>query len=59
MPVMKAALSQTNLANKGELIGYVSGYTFFSKSTDSSEPRRSGVGFAVKNSLRVGRDFEA
>jgi exonuclease III len=46
-----AAISETHLADEGELVENGGGYTFFWKGTDSSEPRRSGVGFAVKNSL--------
>ncbi|CAG4951912.1 unnamed protein product [Parnassius apollo] len=41
-----AALSETHLPDEGELVEYGGGYTLF-----SSEPRRSGVGFAVKNYL--------
>ncbi|CAK1597804.1 unnamed protein product [Parnassius mnemosyne] len=46
-----AALSETHLPEEGELVEYGGGYTFFWKGLASSEPRRSGVGFAVKNYL--------
>lgn len=46
-----AALSETHLADEGELVEAGGGYTFFWKGTPSSEPRRSGVGFAIKNQL--------
>lgn len=46
-----AALSETHLADEGELVEHGGGYTFFWKGTAASEPRRSGVGFAVKNSI--------
>ncbi|CAG4931733.1 unnamed protein product [Parnassius apollo] len=47
----EAALSETHLPDEGELVEYGGGYTFFWKGLASSEPRRSGVGFAVKNYL--------
>ncbi|CAG4956922.1 unnamed protein product [Parnassius apollo] len=46
-----AALSETHLPDEGELVEYGGGYTFLWKGLASSEPRRSGVGFAVKNYL--------
>lgn len=46
-----AALSETHLADEGELVEDGGGYTFFWKGTASSETRRSGVGFAIKNHL--------
>lgn len=46
-----AALSETHLADEGELVEDGGGYTFFWKGTPLSEPRRSGVGFAIKNQL--------
>ncbi|CAG5019025.1 unnamed protein product [Parnassius apollo] len=46
-----AALSETHLRDEGELVEHGSLYTFFWKGLASSEPRRSGVGFAVKNYL--------
>ncbi|XP_048485578.1 uncharacterized protein LOC105392632 [Plutella xylostella] len=46
-----AALSETHLADEGELVEGGGGYTFFWKGTAASEPRRSGVGFAVKNCI--------
>ncbi|CAG4956918.1 unnamed protein product [Parnassius apollo] len=46
-----AALSETHLPDEGELVEHGGGYTFFWKGLASSEPRRSGVGFAVKNYL--------
>lgn len=46
-----AALSETHLADEGELTEHGGGYTFFWKGTTAAEPRRSGVGFAIKNHL--------
>lgn len=46
-----AALSETHLADEGEKVERRGGYTFFWKGTPSCEPRRSGVGFAVKNCI--------
>ncbi|XP_046976400.1 uncharacterized protein LOC124542503 [Vanessa cardui] len=46
-----AALSETHLADEGELVERGGGYTFFWKGTPASEPRRSGVGFAIKTTL--------
>ncbi|XP_063366332.1 craniofacial development protein 2-like [Cydia amplana] len=46
-----AALSETHLADEGQLVEHGGGYTFFWKGLSSSEPRRSGVGFAIKNQL--------
>ncbi|XP_045446396.1 uncharacterized protein LOC123654541 [Melitaea cinxia] len=46
-----AALSETHLAEEGELVEHGGGYTFFWKGLAASEPRRSGVGFAIKNRL--------
>lgn len=46
-----AALSETHLADEGELVEHGGGYTFFWKGLASSQPRRSGVGFAIKNQL--------
>ncbi|CAH2215604.1 jg21018 [Pararge aegeria aegeria] len=43
-----AALSETHLADEGKLVEHGGGYTFFWKGTPVSEPRRSGVGFAIK-----------
>jgi exonuclease III len=44
-----AALSETHLADEGELVEEGGGYTFFWKDTAASETRHSGVGFAIKN----------
>lgn len=46
-----AALSETHLADEGERVKRLGGYTFFWKGTPSSEPRRSGVGFAIRNEI--------
>lgn len=46
-----AAISETHLADEGERVERLGGYTFFWKGTSSSEPRRSGVGFAIKNHI--------
>lgn len=46
-----AALSETHLADEGERLERLGGYTFFWKGTPSSEPRRSGVGFAISNHI--------
>lgn len=46
-----AATSEIHLADEEELVENLGGYAFFWKGTDSSEPRRSGVRFAVKNCL--------
>lgn len=46
-----AALSETHLADEGELMEHGGGYTFFWKGLPSSEQRRSGVGFAIKNQI--------
>lgn len=48
-----AALSETHLPDEGELVEHGGGYTFFWKGLAPSEPRRSGVGFAVKNNLAM------
>lgn len=46
-----AALSETHLADDGELVEHGGGYTFPWNGTAATEPRRSGVGFAIKNHL--------
>ncbi|XP_062532968.1 craniofacial development protein 2-like [Bombyx mori] len=46
-----AALSETHLADEGELVEVGAGYIFFWKGTAASETRHSGVGFAIKNHL--------
>uniref|UniRef100_A0A8C3HII6 Endonuclease/exonuclease/phosphatase domain-containing protein n=1 Tax=Chrysemys picta bellii TaxID=8478 RepID=A0A8C3HII6_CHRPI len=46
-----AALSETRLANEGQLSESGSGYTFFWSGCSSDERRESGVGFAIKNQL--------
>ncbi|KAG7305516.1 hypothetical protein JYU34_009592 [Plutella xylostella] len=51
-----AAISETHLAEEGELVENGGGYTFYWKGTAASEPRRSGVGFAIKN--RIAKNLE-
>ncbi|KAG7298212.1 hypothetical protein JYU34_019023 [Plutella xylostella] len=51
-----AALSETHLAEEGQLTEHGGGYTFYWKGTAASEPRRSGVGFAIKNEIAKGLD---
>ena len=46
-----AALSETRLADEGQLKEEKGGYTFFWKGKPVDEPRIHGVGFAIKNSL--------
>ena len=46
-----AALSETHLADEGELVKRGGEYTFYWKGTLALEPRRSGVGFAIKNAI--------
>ena len=46
-----AALSETRLADQGELSEPGSGYTFFWSGRSSNERREAGVGFAVKSTL--------
>jgi len=46
-----AALSETRLANEGQLTESGGGYTFFWSGRSSDERRESGVGFAIKNKL--------
>ncbi|CAG5011233.1 unnamed protein product [Parnassius apollo] len=46
-----ASLSETHLSDEEELVEHGGGCTFFWKELVSPEPRRSGVGFAVKNYL--------
>ena len=46
-----AALSETRLADTGELCEHGSGYTFFWSGRPSEERREAGVGFAIKTSL--------
>ncbi|XP_063624759.1 uncharacterized protein LOC134796499 [Cydia splendana] len=46
-----AAISETHLADEGEIVEKGGGYTFFWKGTAAHEPRRSGVGFAIKNEI--------
>lgn len=46
-----AALSETRLANEGQLKEHGGGYTFFWKGKDLNEPRIHGVGFAIKNGI--------
>ncbi|KAK0147897.1 Craniofacial development protein 2 [Merluccius polli] len=46
-----AVLSETRLADDGQLKEEKGGYTFFWKGKPANEPRIHGVGFAIKNSL--------
>ncbi|KAJ3584268.1 hypothetical protein NHX12_014764 [Muraenolepis orangiensis] len=46
-----AALSETRLADEGQLKEEKGGYTFFWKGKPANEPRIHGVGFAIKNCL--------
>ena len=46
-----AALSETRLADEGQLKEEKGGYTFFWKGKPVDEPRIHGVGFAIKNNL--------
>ncbi|CAH2088107.1 unnamed protein product [Euphydryas editha] len=46
-----AALSETHLADEGQLVEDGGGYKFFWKGTPETEPRRSGVGFAIKTKI--------
>ena len=46
-----AALSETRLADVGELRERGSGYTFYWSGRSSEERRESGVGFAIKTAL--------
>lgn len=46
-----AALSETRLADEGELVELRGGYTFYWKGGSQSDPRRAGVGFAIKTSI--------
>ncbi|KAJ4927753.1 hypothetical protein JOQ06_015555 [Pogonophryne albipinna] len=46
-----AALSETRLADEGQLKEEKGGYTFFWKGKPANEPQIHGVGFAIKNCL--------
>ncbi len=46
-----AALSETRLADEGQLKEEMGGYTFFWKGKAVDEPRIHGVGIAIKNQL--------
>ncbi|XP_063897949.1 uncharacterized protein LOC135118842 [Helicoverpa armigera] len=46
-----AALSETRLADQGELEEIGGGYTFFWKGRPQSERRLAGVGFAIKSTI--------
>ncbi|KAJ3593857.1 hypothetical protein NHX12_006191 [Muraenolepis orangiensis] len=46
-----AGLSETRLADEGQLKEEKGGYTFFWKGKLANEPRIHGVGFAIKNCL--------
>ena len=45
------ALSETRLANEGQIAEIKGGYTFFWKGKGEEENRESGVGFAIKTTL--------
>ena len=45
------ALSETRLANEGQVTEVKAGYTFFWKGKTEEEKRESGVGFAIKTPL--------
>ena len=46
-----AALSETRLANEGQLTEAKAGYTFFWSGRSSEERREAGVGFAIRSNL--------
>ena len=46
-----AALSETRLADEGQLTEVGAGYTFFWSGRGSDERRESGVGFAIQTKL--------
>ena len=46
-----AALSETRLAEEGQLTEIGSGYTFFWSGCAKEEQQEAGVGFAIKNTL--------
>ena len=46
-----AALSETRLADTGDLTEAGSGYTFFWSGKGKDEPREAGVGFAIRTAL--------
>ena len=46
-----AALSETRLANSGQIVENGAGYTFFWSGRGENERREAGVGFAIKSSL--------
>lgn len=46
-----AALSETRLADEGQLTEKGAGYTFYWKGLPSTEPRQSGVGFAIRSTM--------
>ena len=46
-----AALSETRLANSGQIVENGAGYTFFWSGRGENESREAGVGFAIKSSL--------
>jgi hypothetical protein len=49
--VQIAALSETRLAEEGQLTEPASGYTFFWTGRSQNERREAGVGFAIKSNL--------
>ena len=46
-----AVISETRLADKGQLTEHGGGYTFFWSGRSSTERREAGVGFAIKSHL--------
>ena len=46
-----AALSETRLADEGQLEEVGGGYSFFWKGVDEGEDRQAGVGFAIKTAI--------
>lgn len=47
----KAALSETRLADEGQLKEEKGGYTLFCKGKAADEPRMHGVGFTINSQL--------
>lgn len=53
-----AAISETHLADSGELCEELGGFTYFWSGKPSSERASSGVGFAIKNSIEPPKTSE-
>ena len=54
-----AALSETRLADDGQVAESGCGYTFFWIGKPADQPRTAGVGFAIRNSmLKNSRAFQ-